>query len=151
MWSDVIEQFHRLGWSSAQGSYGLLWAAGLFVLSNLVLIGLVVGLPATFFCGPPRQPAGQSLGARSRQILKNVAGVIIVLVGFPMALPGVPGPGIVVMLVGLMLIDFPGKRKFQRAILGRPGILSNVNRLRARFGRPPFVLDQPTAGETPGA
>ena len=44
------------------------------------------------------------------------------------------------ILIGLMLIDLPGKRRLERKLVGRPRILRAINRLRKRFGSPPLVL-----------
>ena len=73
-------------------------------------------------------------------VAKNVAGVVLVLLGLVMALPGIPGQGILTMIVGITLIDFPGKRGLERRLIGRPRILRSINRLRARFHRAPLDL-----------
>ncbi len=52
---------------------------------------------------------------------------------------GVPGQGLLMVLIGLMLVDFPGRRRVEKALARRPGILATVNRLRARFSRPPLL------------
>ena len=41
-------------------------------------------------------------------ILKNLLGVLLVILGGIMTLPGVPGPGILTILLGVMLLNFPG-------------------------------------------
>jgi len=71
---------------------------------------------------------------------KNVAGVVLVLLGLVMALPGIPGQGILTMIVGITLIDFPGKRGLERRMIGRPRILRSINKLRARFHREPLDM-----------
>jgi hypothetical protein len=85
-------------------------------------------------------------------ILKNLSGVIIILVGGILSVPGVPGQGVLTILLGLVLLDFPGKRRLERAILARPRVQATVNRLRARFGKLPFVLDESpsSTGGSPG-
>jgi len=70
-------------------------------------------------------------------VAKNVAGVVLVLLGLVMALPGIPGQGILTMIVGLTLIDFPGKRGMERRLIGRPRILHAINRLRGGVPRAP--------------
>ena len=52
-----------------------------------------------------------------------------------------PGQGILSLLVGVILCDFPGKRKVERKIFERPLVLSTINRIRARYNRPLIVLD----------
>jgi hypothetical protein len=74
-------------------------------------------------------------------LLKNVFGLLLLVLGIIMAFPGVPGQGVLTILLGLMLLDFPGKRQLEYRIVSRPKVLRAINRLRARFGRPPMVLD----------
>jgi hypothetical protein len=71
---------------------------------------------------------------------KNVGGFLLILLGLVMALPGIPGQGILTMIVGLTMLDFPGKRGLERRLIGRPHILHALNRLRARFGRAPLEM-----------
>ena len=61
---------------------------------------------------------------------------LMVVVGMILALPGVPGQGLLTILIGLMLLDLPGKRRLERKIVGRPRILRTINRLRKRFRSP---------------
>ena len=44
-------------------------------------------------------------------------------------------------MIGLVLLDFPGKRRLEQRILARRRLRAAINRLRARFGREPLVLD----------
>jgi hypothetical protein len=48
-------------------------------------------------------------------------------------------------LIGLVLVDFPGKRRLVRMLARRPWIQRNINRLRAQFRRPPMEFEQPIA------
>ena len=59
-----------------------------------------------------------------------------------------PGQGVLTILAGLALLDFPGKRALELKILKRPSILGAVNWLRERRGREPlrFDDDQLSAG-----
>jgi hypothetical protein len=60
-----------------------------------------------------------------------------------MALPLVPGPGVLFILLGLGFIDFPGKRSLERRLLRQPHVLSSVNKMRGRFGKPPILTEDP--------
>ena len=71
---------------------------------------------------------------------KNLLGFFLVILGVLMSLPGVPGQGLLTIFIGLVLLDVPGKRAIERRIIAVPAILRACNRLRARFGKPPFVL-----------
>jgi hypothetical protein len=70
---------------------------------------------------------------------KNAIGGVLVLAGLVMLFT--PGQGIITLLIGLALVDLPGKRALERWIVSRPRVLSAINRLRARHGQPP--LEQP--------
>ena len=61
--------------------------------------------------------------------------------GIVLSLPGVPGQGILTILLGIMLLDFPGRRKLEHKLVSRPQVLKTINKLRHRFGKPPLVLD----------
>ena len=124
------------------------WGVGLFVvtftLSLLVVAVILVRLPATFFLDSPERGFW---GERSRSIrwagvvLKNLAGVMLIVLGIALSLPGVPGQGALTILIGIILVDFPGKRRLERKIVGRPTVLAAINRLRARYNRPPRVVE----------
>jgi hypothetical protein len=74
-------------------------------------------------------------------VAKNVLGLIMLPLGIVMSLPLVPGPGLVFILLGLSLLNFPGKRKLERRLVRHPLVLRVLNRTRARFGKAPFVID----------
>jgi hypothetical protein len=114
-------------------------------LISLGFIGtLLVKLPATYFQpGHPRDfwidrhPVLRWTGL----ILKNTVGWLVLLLGLALSVPGMPGQGVLTILIGLILIDFPGKRRLERKLVSRPRILRFINRLRARYEKPPLVLD----------
>ena len=45
------------------------------------------------------------------------------------------------VLLGLSLLDFPGKRRLERKLVSRPSVMRFLNDLRASFGKPPFVVE----------
>jgi ABC-type phosphate transport system permease subunit len=120
----------------------------IFVVTFLVSLTLVsiilVKLPADhfkkdqetkFWSGP--RPA---LGAAGI-IGKNILGILLVVVGIVLSIPGVPGQGLLTILLGIMLVDFPGKRRLEQKLLAREEVRKTINRLRARFDKPPLELD----------
>jgi hypothetical protein len=149
----MLKQF-GLTVSSAAWGAGLL--VGTFVGSIAVVAVLLVRLPATYFLDRHDRESGW---AHSRTplgwaglILKNLLGVILVGVGVVMLFS--PGQGVLTILMGVMLLNFPGKRRLERKLVGRPHVLKAINRLRARYGRPPLILeerqDQPATPENAG-
>jgi hypothetical protein len=125
---------------------GLLQAAGIWVLSlvlSLVLAGwIVVSLPPTYFKAErgPLLPGWPAPLRWLAVIVKNLVGLALIALGLVLSIPAVPGQGVLTMLIGLMLMDFPGKHRLERRLLARPGVVGGVNRLRAYFGRPPLVM-----------
>jgi hypothetical protein len=73
-----------------------------------------------------------------------VLGVALVLVGIPLV--PLPGQGILTIFAGLLLLEFPGKRRVEIALIRRPGVLRAVNWLRRRAHRPPLEIEGPGGG-----
>ena len=71
---------------------------------------------------------------------KNVLGAIFVVAGIIMLV--LPGQGIFTILIGIMLLDFPGKYQFERWIVARRPVFQSINWLRQRAGRAALVLDR---------
>jgi hypothetical protein len=120
---------------------------GVFVLSLVAGLAVMVYLPPDYFVrGSARHGFWHSHPALRMTVLvtKNVLGVLVFVAGLVMALPLVPGPGVLLMLVGLGLVDFPGKRRLERRLLHLPHVLASVNRLRARFGKPAILTEETT-------
>src|SRR5688572_22200884 len=86
------------------------------VLGALGTAWVVVRIPADYFAGrtrhvmPTRHPVARALLV----IGKNLLGVCVLLLGVVMTIPGVPGPGLITMLLALMLLDFPAKYAAER-------------------------------------
>lgn len=129
----------RLGWWGAAG-LSLLLAALSIVLATFIVVRWPVDQFKNANLRPfweLRHPIIRMLGLTG----KNIGGLLIVVMGFVMALPGVPGQGLLLILIGITLIDFPGKRRLEGRLIRRPTISRVVNRLRGRFGRQPLDLD----------
>jgi hypothetical protein len=124
--------------------WGIGISVGLAVVSLALATVVVLGWPADRFKGEGPTHHGKDAHPVVRAFAflgRNLAGVLLVIVGAVMAVPGVPGQGLLTMLIGLTLLSFPGKRKLERRILHVPAVLHAINRLRARFARPPLELD----------
>jgi hypothetical protein len=140
---DSVQWLQSLNWYEA-----LALSVGLFVLgvvgSLLFVSWVVVRLPTTYFSEkhPPAFWAEKHAVVRVLGlIVKNLFGVILILIGIVLSLPGVPGQGILTILIGIMLVDFPGKRTLERWIVSWPIVLRGLNHLRARHGKPPLELN----------
>lgn len=126
----------------------VLLGVGLFLVSltvSFIAIGIVmVKIPANYFSTHYRQdflPGSHWTVRWGAVIIKNILGVFLILLGIVLSLPGIPGQGILTILLGLIMIDIPGKRPLEARIIKRPTVLAAVNRLRERYGKPPLQLD----------
>lgn len=134
-------------------------AAGIYILLGLalsvvvsvgglaVVVFLLVRLPADYFCDSSSRDFWidrHPIIRRTGLIVKNVFGAVLVALGVLLSLPGIPGPGLLTILIGVMLLDFPGKRRVERWLIGLPTILRTTNRLRRRFGQPPLTCPPST-------
>ncbi len=122
----------------------LVWAGGLSLLGlAAAVVGMpwvVARLPADYF-NQPRREVWRHWGdepwfALLLGAIKNLVGALLVLLGVVMLLT--PGQGLLTLLVGLMLMNFPGKYRLERWLVGRRGVLTALNWLRGRGGHPPF-------------
>lgn len=113
--------------------------------ANLALVSFIlVKIPPDYFKESNHSTflTNQSPVVRVLAIIgKNLLGVVLVFVGILLSLPGVPGQGVLTILLGIMLLDFPGRRRFERWIVGWPKVFDGINKLRQRFDKPPLVLD----------
>src|SRR6266550_564543 len=105
-----------------------------FILVKIPLDYFQQNRPQEFWSG--RHPVIRLLGT----LAKNLLGIVLVALGIVMSIPGVPGQGILTILLGIMLLDFPGRQKLERNIVSQPRVLKNINKLRHRFGKPDLVL-----------
>lgn len=126
----------------------IIFGAGLFlvslIISFLAIAIVMVKIPANYFSPHYEQsflPNTHWTVRWGAVILKNLLGVFLILLGILLSLPGVPGQGLLTILLGLIMLDIPGKRPLEAKIIQRPAILSAINNLRFRFKKPPLILD----------
>jgi hypothetical protein len=121
------------------GLQSLGWGLVISVISLLASLGVAVAvlvrLPSTYYQEEPR--TFRSFGFS--RLLRNALGLILIVAGAILALPGGPGQGLLTILVGFMLLVFPGKRRLELKLAKRPGVLGVINRLRSCFGSPPLL------------
>ena len=127
------------------------FSALLFVVGLPVAALVVVRMPADYFV--VRQKSAAADGRRTtlrvlRRLMKNMLGMLLLVAGVLMSLPLVPGPGLLLILIGVSLTDFPGKRALELRIVRNPLVLRPVNGLRTTCGRQPLQLppDRRTRG-----
>jgi hypothetical protein len=126
----------------------VLLGLGIFVVSlafsfaSIVIV--LVKIPANYFSTHYKQdflPDSSWIVRWGAVIAKNLFGVFLILLGIVLSMPGVPGQGILTILLGIIMLDIPGKRPLEAKIIQRPAVLSAANKLRLRWDKPPLILD----------
>jgi hypothetical protein len=120
----------------------------LFLITFSVSLGVVslimIRIPADYFRkDSPRKVLPNHHRAVRGAVLvaRNILGAFLVVLGIVMSLPGVPGQGVLTILLGVMLLDFPGKRTLEHKLVSKPRVHAAINKLRNRFGKPDLILD----------
>jgi len=126
----------------------VLLGVGLFLLSLTVSFAAIaivmIKIPPHYFASHYERdflPDSPWLVRWGAVILKNILGVFLILLGIVLSLPGVPGQGILTILLGLIMLDIPGKRPIEARIIQRPTVLAAINKLRAKYDKPPLEMD----------
>jgi hypothetical protein len=116
--------------------------SGVLFIGTLIAIPiLIVRLPNDYFIKNHRRTWLQNrhpVLRVSAYVIKNLIGYVFLLAGIAMLV--LPGQGILTMLIGVSLIDFRGKQKLERKLIGQPAVLRTINRIRQKFGRKPLVV-----------
>jgi hypothetical protein len=124
------------------------WISGaslvLAIATLLAIPWLVTRLPQDYFDHGRRESwrlsGKEPLAALLLGLAKNLLGALLLALGLVMLVT--PGQGILTILVGLLLMNFPGKYRVERWLVTRPGVLRSLNRLRKRRGEPPFQVPE---------
>jgi hypothetical protein len=126
------------------------WLIGLsittFVGSLIAVTVLIVRMPADYFTHM-KEPADSW---RSRHplirgtilVLKNLLGFVLVLAGLIMSIPPIPGQGVLTILIGLSLLNFPGKKNLELRIARAAPVRNAIDWIRAKYHRPPLQIPE---------
>ena len=69
---------------------------------------------------------------------KNLIGYGLIVAGLLMLF--LPGQGILTLVMGLLLVDYPGKFRLERKLVKTPAILNSLNWLRKKAKKPPLIM-----------
>jgi hypothetical protein len=119
-------------------------SSAVFVAGLIGMRFAIIAMPADYFVSErarfdgwfSRHPAARWM----LLILKNLTGYVCLVLGAIMLLT--PGPGIVMLLMGLSLINFPVKRRLECWLAQLPGIRRQIDVVRMQHGRPPLQFPQ---------
>lgn len=115
-----------------------------FFATLLVIPFVVARIPTDYFVREhkPRRHTPSSPACLLWLVIKNVVGIILLLAGLAMLV--LPGQGVLTILLGIMLTNFPGKYELERRLIQQPTVLKALNWLRQRANRPALIVDLPS-------
>ena len=141
---DILGEFISWAGRWIQMHEFFFWWVG--ILSLMMFVGtlgalalIVVKLPQDHFVvrrKRPLIPIQHRAGRVGYRLFKNGVGIFFILAGLIMLV--LPGQGLVALLVGMSLTDFPGRDRLVGAIMRQKRVLGSANWLRAKFDRPPL-------------
>ena len=114
----------------------------IFFIGSLIVIPLIVArLPNNYFVEERRLSHNGdlpgSLGHTLLVFLKNTVGILLIIAGILMLV--LPGQGLLTILIGLSLSNFPGKYTLERKLAARPTIFNAMNWIRSKYGVSPLL------------
>jgi hypothetical protein len=143
-YDEFVSTFHK--------PHRLLWFLGIFSLvsfvGSLIAIPIVVArLPVDHFVAPHEAAdwVASSIARRLWLVLKNLLGILLIAGGIMMLV--LPGQGVLTILLGVAVMDLPGKWKAMRALARRPEVMKALNWMRQRADKPPLI-PPPPKGDT---
>ena len=112
----------------------------IFIISILGISWFVAQIPEDYFLSSKRKP---SKWQEQKPILrlavlfgKNVIGVSIIIGGLLMLV--LPGQGLLTIVTGLLLINYPGKYKLEQKLVAIPSVFRALNWIRVKANKPPL-------------
>jgi len=72
-------------------------------------------------------------------LVKNILGITLIILGILLLV--LPGQGILTIITGLIIMDFPNKYQLERRMARRPRILKTMNWFRMRINKTPLWVD----------
>lgn len=113
-----------------------------FIVSLVAIPWIIARLPKDYFIrhrqDVAERHARNPVMAKIILILRNFFGMVFLVGGIFMLL--LPGQGIISMVIGISLMDFPKKHKLVDFILRLPRVRKLLNWLRRKQKKPPFAF-----------
>ena len=134
LWHWINENGVVLGWLGIMSII-------MFIGSLIIIPVLIARIPADYFEDRERHPS------RSRRlhpiaylifiVVKNALGGLLIIAGIAMLV--LPGQGILTILIGLSLTNFPGKYTLERKLVAQPKVFNGINWIRERAHKKPLT------------
>ena len=114
-----------------------------FILSLLLIPVIIVKIPEDYFIASKQHAKRwQNMNPIFRScsvVAKNLLGLILLIMGLLMLV--LPGQGLLTILFGIALLDFPGKYALERRLISYPKVLNSINWIRKKANKKPLLID----------
>jgi hypothetical protein len=107
----------------------------MFVFLSVLAMVVLVILPSHYLV----RISEDARNGVSPEFGQRILGAVLVVLGLFLSLPGVPGPGIVLVVLGFVLVGVIDPRRFVRFLLRHPDLLDRIDRIRTCFGKLPLI------------
>ena len=110
----------------------------IFIISILGISWFVAQIPEDYFLSSQRKPSKwQEQKPILRLVLifgKNIIGFTLIIGGLLMLI--LPGQGLLTIVTGLLLINYPGKYKLEQKLVAMPSVFKALNWIRVKANKP---------------
>ena len=117
----------------------------IFLISILGISWFIAQIPEDYFLRSKRQ---SSKWREKKPILrfvvmfgKNLIGLSLIIGGLLMLV--LPGQGLLTIVTGLLLVNYPGKYKLEQKLSSMPSIFRALNWIRLKAKKPPLQRKAP--------
>ena len=112
----------------------------IFIISILGISWFVAQIPEDYFLSSKRKPSKlQEHKPVLRLVVlfgKNIIGFSLIIGGLLMLV--LPGQGLLTIVTGLLLINYPGKYKLEQKLVTIPSVFRALNWIRVKANKPPL-------------
>ena len=107
-------------------------------IASLLLTPLLLGkIPQDYFIHTNQHKVEiKHLGHLIVVVIRTLIGFVLLIAGIIMLVT--PGQGIISILLGLFLMEFPGKRKLELKLINHEPTFKTLNWLRSKVNKSPF-------------
>lgn len=110
-----------------------------FILSLISMPYIIRRIPSDYFLKlSTEQPKVKGYNIKSilYRLFRNIFGILLLLSGLAMLF--LPGQGLITILVSLILMDFPRKKRFITFLTGKKSIQNSINWMRKKVKKKPI-------------
>lgn len=112
-----------------------------FVASLIIVPIILARLPSNYFLAENStqivSKTNKSVFFGVNKLIQNIVGVFLILAGIAMLV--LPGQGVLTILIGLGVTNFPAKYKLERKLVSKKSVFKSLNWMRKRAGKEPFI------------